>query len=168
MKRNKLLLFLSIILVICVCIFNVYAHKGKTDSNGGHRDNNNTSGLGSYHFHCGGYPAHLHTNGCPYTSTSSNYTTSTAENEGGGYSDEYGAEYDYGYEDGYDVGYDNGYDEGYNDGYGQEQEEYQQLYEENEDLIKKNDKLKEEKSNSITFNVVLIIILLIIFFNRKK
>ena len=44
-----------------------YAHSGRTDSNGGHRDNNNKSGLGSYHYHCGGYPAHLHTNGqCPY------------------------------------------------------------------------------------------------------
>lgn len=44
------------------------AHSGRTDSNGGHRDNKNKSGLGSYHYHCGGYPAHLHTNGiCPYT-----------------------------------------------------------------------------------------------------
>ncbi len=43
------------------------AHSGRTDSNGGHRDNKNKSGLGSYHYHCGGYPAHLHTNGiCPY------------------------------------------------------------------------------------------------------
>ena len=43
------------------------AHSGRTDSNGGHRDNKNASGLGSYHYHCGGHPAHLHTNGvCPY------------------------------------------------------------------------------------------------------
>ena len=40
------------------------------------------SGLGSYHYHCGGYPAHLHTNGvCPYDS---GYTAApaakTAEN----------------------------------------------------------------------------------------
>lgn len=43
------------------------AHGGRTDSHGGHRDNKNASGLGSYHYHCGGYPAHLHTNGaCPY------------------------------------------------------------------------------------------------------
>ena len=46
------------------------AHGGRTDSNGGHRDNKNASGLGSYHYHCGGYPAHLHTDGvCPYRST---------------------------------------------------------------------------------------------------
>lgn len=29
----------------------------------------NKSGLGSYHYHCGGHPAHLHENGvCPYAS----------------------------------------------------------------------------------------------------
>lgn len=45
-----------------------FAHSGRTDSNGGHRDNKNKSGLGSYHYHCGGHPAHLHTNGvCPYS-----------------------------------------------------------------------------------------------------
>ncbi len=30
----------------------------------------NVSGLGSYHYHCGGHPAHLHTGGkCPYASS---------------------------------------------------------------------------------------------------
>ena len=44
------------------------AHSGRTDSSGGHRDTKNKSGLGSYHYHCGGYPAHLHPSGyCPYT-----------------------------------------------------------------------------------------------------
>lgn len=48
------------------------AHGGRTDSNGGHKDNKNKSGLGYYHYHCGGYPAHLHTDGiCPYSSNSS-------------------------------------------------------------------------------------------------
>ena len=43
------------------------AHSGRTDASGGHRDNKNASGLGSYHYHCGGHPAHLHPNGvCPY------------------------------------------------------------------------------------------------------
>lgn len=47
------------------------AHSGRTDSSGGHKDNKNASGLGSYHYHCGGYPAHLHEGGvCPYTSAS--------------------------------------------------------------------------------------------------
>lgn len=48
-----------------------FAHSGRTDSNGGHRDNKNKSGLGSYHYHCGGHPAHLHTKGvCPYSNHS--------------------------------------------------------------------------------------------------
>lgn len=43
------------------------AHQGRTDSQGGHHDYKNKSGLGGYHYHCGGYPAHLHPNGvCPY------------------------------------------------------------------------------------------------------
>lgn len=58
----------------------VSAHSGRTDSNGGHRDNQNASGLGSYHYHCGGHPAHLHENGvCPYASgTSSSSSTGSA------------------------------------------------------------------------------------------
>lgn len=48
-----------------------YAHSGRTDGSGGHRDNKNASGLGSYHYHCGGYSAHLHKNGnCPYSRSS--------------------------------------------------------------------------------------------------
>ncbi len=48
----------------------VQAHSGRTDSSGGHRDNKNKSGLGSYHYHCGGNPAHLHDKGvCPYENT---------------------------------------------------------------------------------------------------
>lgn len=66
---------ISIVLIISSVILigaNTYAHSGRTDSYGGHKDNNNKSGLGSYHYHCGGYPAHLHTNGvCPYSSSSS-------------------------------------------------------------------------------------------------
>lgn len=48
-------------------VMEAQAHSGRTDASGGHRDNKNASGLGSYHYHCGGYPAHLHPNGvCPY------------------------------------------------------------------------------------------------------
>lgn len=59
------------ILLSWLCIFalatTALAHSGRTDSSGGHNDNRNKSGLGSYHYHCGGYPAHLHTCGyCPY------------------------------------------------------------------------------------------------------
>lgn len=62
------------------------AHSGRTDSNGGHRDNKNKSGLGSYHYHCGGHPAHLHTNGvCPYSSkkTSSDSSSSARSSSNG-------------------------------------------------------------------------------------
>ena len=42
-----------------------FAHGGRTDSEGGHRDYNNVSGLGPYHYHHD-EPAHLHPNGiCP-------------------------------------------------------------------------------------------------------
>ena len=54
------------------------AHSGRTDASGGHRDNKNKSGLGSYHYHCGGHPAHLHTGGvCPYAAASSGSTQTT-------------------------------------------------------------------------------------------
>lgn len=64
-------------------ILTAEAHQGRTDSNGGHHDYKNKSGLGSYHYHCGGNPAHLHTNGvCPYagggTDNSSNYSTANS------------------------------------------------------------------------------------------
>lgn len=56
------------------------AHSGRTDSHGGHKDNKNKSGLGSYHYHCGGHPAHLHENGvCPYAATTISVTTSTTQ-----------------------------------------------------------------------------------------
>ena len=60
----------------------VYAHSGRTDSRGGHRDNKNKSGLGSYHYHCGGHPAHLHENGkCPYDSSSSKTESSSSKSK---------------------------------------------------------------------------------------
>lgn len=49
----------------------IEAHSGRTDSNGGHHDYKNKSGLGSYHYHHGMGP-HLHPGGvCPYSGTSS-------------------------------------------------------------------------------------------------
>ena len=67
--------FVKSLIAITLCLLlisgntiTVFAHSGRTDSSGGHRDNKNRSGLGSYHYHCGGYPAHLHSGGhCPYT-----------------------------------------------------------------------------------------------------
>lgn len=66
---------------------NVQAHSGRTDASGGHHDNKNVSGLGSYHYHCGGYPAHLHSGGvCPYSTSSSSSaeTVNVSSGSGGG------------------------------------------------------------------------------------
>lgn len=81
MRKNKtkiILIILTILSIISIGV-NAYAHSGKTDSSGGHKDNQNKSGLGSYHYHCGGHPAHLHTNGvCPYSSSSSSSKSNTS------------------------------------------------------------------------------------------
>ena len=78
-NKKKIISILLIILSIISIGVNAYAHSGRTDSSGGHKDNKNKSGLGSYHYHCGGHPAHLHTNGvCPYSSSSSASKSSTS------------------------------------------------------------------------------------------
>lgn len=59
------------------------AHSGRTDSSGGHHDNKNVSGLGSYHYHCGGHPAHLHSGGvCPYDGGTGSGNTQTGKSQG--------------------------------------------------------------------------------------
>lgn len=84
--NKKLKVILIIALIFCVAFMPVaaLAHSGRTDAYGGHKDNKNKSGLGYYHYHCGGYPAHLHDNGiCPYSSynvNSSSTTSSTSSN----------------------------------------------------------------------------------------
>ncbi len=66
MKR-KIFVGITICLLLLAVPFATLSHSGRTDGSGGHRDNKNKSGLGSYHYHCGGNPPHLHTNGvCPY------------------------------------------------------------------------------------------------------
>ena len=77
-NKKTISILLTILTIISIGV-NVYAHSGRTDSSGGHKDNKNKSGLGSYHYHCGGHPAHLHTNGvCPYSSGSSSSKSSTS------------------------------------------------------------------------------------------
>lgn len=57
---KKISLFVIIILFVYFPF--VYAHSGRTDTNGGHYDNSE----GEYHYHHG-YSAHQHINGlCPY------------------------------------------------------------------------------------------------------
>lgn len=65
--RKPLILFLCILL-LCILPFSVYAHPGRTNSDGGHWDYES----GNYHYHHG-YPAHDHTDldsdgyaDCPY------------------------------------------------------------------------------------------------------
>ncbi len=63
----------------------VEAHSGRTDRYGGHKDNKNKSGLGYYHYHCGGYPAHLHENGvCPYAGKNSASSSSSTNKSNAG------------------------------------------------------------------------------------
>jgi len=65
MRKRTLCLLLCLALALLSA--QGLAHSGRTDANGGHKDNQNKSGLGPYHYHCGGHPAHLHENGvCPY------------------------------------------------------------------------------------------------------
>lgn len=69
MKSKRVLNVLIILASIVIASGTLLAHSGRTDKYGGHNDNKNVSGLGSYHYHCGGHKAHLHTNGvCPYDS----------------------------------------------------------------------------------------------------
>lgn len=76
--KAKRLLFIP--LVVVMSCSSLSAHKGRTDASGGHRDNKNVSGLGRYHYHCGGSPAHLHDRGvCPYDSTSSSNAPTVAK-----------------------------------------------------------------------------------------
>lgn len=65
--RKKIFSVLTVCLMIMSLSLSAFAHGGRTDGSGGHKDNKNKSGLGGYHYHCGGYPAHLHSGGvCPY------------------------------------------------------------------------------------------------------
>lgn len=120
-KNNKALLITAILLFVCIAsILTAFAHSGRTDSSGGHRDNNNVSGLGSYHYHCGGHPPHLHTNGrCPYKSYSSSNSTSSSNKTVNKSSQQSLSQqiYDEGYYEGYRKGYSSGQAIGYNDGY---------------------------------------------------
>lgn len=168
MKNKKVLITSTLLLIICfACIFNAFAHSGRTDGNGGHRDNSNQSGLGSYHYHCGGYPAHLHKNGvCPYKSSGNSSSTSKSSSSSNdkydeGYADGYDEGYDEGYnegcEEGHELGYAEGHSDGYDEGYNESYDEHLEQYEELENL--KAEKLKKDEAIT-TLIIVLIVILL--------
>ena len=66
--RKRIFSILTICTMILSLSLSAFSHGGRTDGSGGHKDNKNKSGLGGYHYHCGGYHAHLHNGGvCPYT-----------------------------------------------------------------------------------------------------
>lgn len=68
MKKLKKFIVTLLCISMIMPVVITSAHSGRTDSAGGHHDYKNASGLGSYHYHCGGHPAHLHPNGvCPYS-----------------------------------------------------------------------------------------------------
>lgn len=97
----------AFVLIMCLpCVS--FAHQGRTDSSGGHRDYDNDSGLGSYHYHHG-YEAHLHTDGiCPYDYDSFGSSSESSYNL---YTPFYNSDDDINevYNDGYDYGYESGY-----------------------------------------------------------
>lgn len=79
-KIKRFLTIVFALLLVVASATTAFAHSGRTDSSGGHRDNKNKSGLGSYHYHCGGYPAHLHSGGyCPYRDVFPSSVKITAE-----------------------------------------------------------------------------------------
>lgn len=78
-KKGIRRLVLSLLFILTLTTQCAFAHSGRTDSSGGHKDNKNKSGLGYYHYHCGGHPAHLHNNGvCPYSNNQSSSNTSSS------------------------------------------------------------------------------------------
>ena len=85
MKKYERSLSYILIIICILLVFPIvaFAHSGRTDSRGGHKDNKNKSGLGYYHYHCGGHPVHLYPDGiCPYSgysgNNSSNYSNSNS------------------------------------------------------------------------------------------
>lgn len=82
--NKKIKTAIAVLLIICIAPAFAFAHQGNTDDWGGHHDYKNKSGLGPYHYHCGGHDPHLHPNGvCPYGNntklTSANIITPVAK-----------------------------------------------------------------------------------------
>lgn len=78
MSNKKIRVLAFILALLLIAPSSALAHSGRTDASGGHRDNKNASGLGSYHYHHG-YSAHLHPNGvCPYSTTYKTPSVTTA------------------------------------------------------------------------------------------
>lgn len=77
---KKVLAIVMSLLLLSIFTLPSYAHSGRTDSSGGHRN----SVTGNYHYHCGGHPAHEHIFGvCPYDIKDSNNSGKNNENTKG-------------------------------------------------------------------------------------
>lgn len=64
--KKFFLAILAMLILVNLLNTTVCAHSGRTDEDGGHMDHSD----GTYHYHCGGHPAHQHPNGvCPYKTT---------------------------------------------------------------------------------------------------
>ena len=159
MRNKKLLITITLLSILCIaCIFTAFAHSGRTDSSGGHWNNS----TGTYHYHCGGYPAHSHSGGvCPYKTSSSSSSSSSKYDEG----------YDDGYDKGYEDGYDEGYDEGYNDGYDDGRDEaYDNGYDDGYKARIEESTAEREKEITflMLFGVVILIIVAIVKFIKQR
>ena len=78
MKKLRSVIFIMVFIALTFLPLSALAHSGRTDSSGGHRDNKNRSGLGYYHYHCGGHPPHLHPDGvCPYSTSVSSFSSNS-------------------------------------------------------------------------------------------
>lgn len=81
MMKKQRRFIMGVVVVLMVLQAFGYSHSGRTDSSGGHKDNNNVSGLGYYHYHHG-YGPHLHPDGvCPYSAKSTESSSSTSSSK---------------------------------------------------------------------------------------
>ncbi len=144
-------------LVISLFMFliplSVFAHSGKTNSDGGHYD----SSTGEYHYHHG-YSAHSHNNGiCPYDDQADVILPSY---QSGAASTVVNTSYEDGYDDGYYEGSHSGYDEGYYDGYETGYQEGEQYAAENIEPIVKYETTTTAGMMSLFLLIVVFIFLI--------
>lgn len=84
MKKIKIFMLLILCtLFISFSLTTIYAHRGRTDSSGGHYNRS----TGEYHYHHG-YSAHQHPNGiCPYSNSTINDNNTTSTSSAKSYKD---------------------------------------------------------------------------------
>lgn len=142
------------------------AHKGRTDSNGGHYD----SATGEYHYHHG-YPAHSHYDmdgvgdvDCPYDfddQTNNNSSDSTGSDS----NRSQGLTFSDGYESGYGIGYRHGLEDGKEYVESQEESAYNEGYKDGESAAMDamegaiQQKVSEARKNAVLSTISIIVFL---------